>query len=78
MFHKALFTLFMLSGIVLISSCSPKPGSPKPVANIPNSASVHCGENGGNLELRKDASGGVVGVCVFPNGSECDEWAFYR
>ncbi|MBU1866793.1 MAG: DUF333 domain-containing protein, partial [Actinobacteria bacterium] len=22
--------------------------------------------------------GGTYGVCVFPDGSECDEWAFFR
>jgi hypothetical protein len=45
---------------------------------MPNPASVFCEENGGILELRSDASGSVQGVCVFPDGSECDEWAYYR
>jgi hypothetical protein len=39
---------------------------------------VHCEQNGGKLELRTDASGGVAGVCILPDGSECDEWAYYR
>ena len=29
-------------------------------------------------EFRQDASGGVGGTCLFPDGSECDEWAYYR
>jgi hypothetical protein len=49
-----------------------------PVSGLPNPASVHCQENGGRLELRQDAAGGVAGVCVFADGSACDEWAFYR
>jgi WD40 repeat protein len=28
--------------------------------------------------MRTDASGGVAGVCIFPDGSECDEWAYFR
>jgi len=45
---------------------------------MPNPASVYCEQNGGKLELRQDASGGVAGICVFPDGSECDEWAYFR
>jgi hypothetical protein len=45
---------------------------------MPNPASVHCEQNGGKLELRQDASGGVVGICVFSDQSECEEWAYLR
>ena len=43
-----------------------------------NPASEHCIQHGGRLEIRTDSSGGQWGACVFPNGSECEEWAFYR
>ncbi|MGB9719580.1 MAG: DUF333 domain-containing protein [Candidatus Anstonellales archaeon] len=45
---------------------------------IPNPASVYCEEQGGTLEIRKDESGNEYGVCVFEDGSECEEWALYR
>ena len=45
---------------------------------MPNPASVYCEQNGGKLDIRVDASGGQAGVCVFPDGSECDEWAYFR
>jgi putative hemolysin len=45
---------------------------------IPNPASVFCEEQGGRLDLRTDETGGQYGVCMFENGSECEEWAFYR
>ncbi len=45
---------------------------------MPNPASVYCEEQGGTLEIREDESGGQYGVCVFEDGSECEEWAFYR
>jgi len=45
---------------------------------LPNPASVYCEENGGTLDIREDDTGGQVGYCVFPDGSECEEWAFYR
>ena len=78
MIRKALFTLFILIGIVLSASCSPSQSSPTPEPNMPNPASVYCEQNGGKLELRQDVSGGVAGMCVFPDGSECDEWAYFR
>jgi putative hemolysin len=46
-----------------------------------------CSDHGGRPETRK-VQGGVtgggvpwfndVGVCVFPDGSECEQWKFYR
>ncbi|MEM2933613.1 MAG: DUF333 domain-containing protein [Methanocellales archaeon] len=45
---------------------------------LPNPASIYCLEQGGKLEIRKDKEGNEYGVCVFPDGSECEEWEFYR
>lgn len=42
-----------------------------------NPASVHCEEQGGTEETRQDAEGDS-GVCVFPDGSECESWAYFR
>ena len=47
-------------------------------AVLPNPASVYCEEQGYTLEMRTDADGGQYGVCIFPDGSECDEWALFR
>jgi putative hemolysin len=51
---------------------------PGGAANMPNPASVYCEANGGTLDMRTDAEGGQYGMCVFPDGDECDEWAFFR
>lgn len=45
---------------------------------IPNPASVFCEKNGGRVVIRKDTEGNEYGVCVFDDGKECDEWAFFR
>ena len=47
-------------------------------SQIANPASVFCEENGGTLEIRTAADGSQQGFCLFTDGSECDEWAFYR
>lgn len=46
--------------------------------SLPNPAAVYCEEQGGTVEIRTAAEGGQYGICIFPNGSEYDEWAFYR
>jgi len=51
-------------------------GSPN--AGMANPASTYCQEQGGKVDIRTAADGSQAGVCVFPNGSECDEWAFFR
>ncbi|HEX6269536.1 MAG TPA: DUF333 domain-containing protein [Anaerolineales bacterium] len=49
-----------------------------PQANLPNPASAHCMEQGFKSEIRTAADGSQNGVCIFPDGSECDEWAYLR
>ena len=48
-----------------------------PAVDMANPASKHCVEQGGTLDIR-DEAGGQVGYCVFADGSECEEWAFFR
>ena len=78
MARKVLFTLFIVTSALLLASCNPKQTNPTPNTDMPNPASVYCEEHGGAVDLRQDASGGVTGVCVFDDGSECDEWAYFR
>jgi len=47
-------------------------------ATLANPASVNCGKRGGKTVIRKNADGSEYGVCVFPNGAECEEWALFR
>ena len=84
MIHKTLFTLYMLMGIALSASCSPAQISltPEPLPtsepNMPNPASVFCDQHGGKLEIVTAADGSQGGICIFPDGSMCDEWAYFR
>ena len=66
--------LILMMGLLILAACASAPETNE----IPNPASVYCEQNGGKLEMRQDASGGTTGICVFPDGSECDEWAFFR
>lgn len=50
----------------------------RPAAQLANPASVNCGKQGGKTVIRKGKDGGEVGYCVFPDGSECEEWALFR
>jgi len=47
-------------------------------AIMPNPASVYCKQQGNKLEIRTAADGNQTGYCIFPDGSECDEWAYFR
>jgi putative hemolysin len=78
MSRKPWFTLVLLMGSALAAACSLAPRSPTPAVNLPNPASVYCEHQGGHLVFRQVAAGGVAGVCVFPDGSECEEWAYLR
>jgi putative hemolysin len=48
------------------------------MVGMANPASVYCEEQGYTLEIRTGADGGEYGVCLFPDGTECEEWAYFR
>jgi copper homeostasis protein (lipoprotein) len=47
-------------------------------AGMPNPASVNCTKRGGTLKIETGKDGGQVGICTFPNGKQCEEWALMR
>lgn len=49
-----------------------------PKVGMPNPAAIYCVALGYKYEIRKNKNGGQYGVCIFPDGTECDEWDFYR
>ncbi len=49
-----------------------------PAAGLPNPASVNCIEKGNKLDIITADDGSQSGVCTFPDGSSCEEWAYFR
>lgn len=67
---KKLFTFIII--LIALTACN------KSKPNMPNPASVYCKRQGNTLEIRTAADGSQNGVCIFPDGSTCDEWAYFR
>jgi putative hemolysin len=69
----------LAASLALISSMPFAAGAAaqKPVG-MANPASVHCGEIGGRLVIRKDKAGNEYGFCRLPKGRLCEEWALFR
>jgi putative hemolysin len=77
------FLLVLVIVAAGLAACGGEP-SPVPTAdtfesplNLANPASKYCVDQGGRLEIRGEAAG-ETGYCIFEDGSECEEWAFYR
>ncbi|MBD3363572.1 DUF333 domain-containing protein [Candidatus Dojkabacteria bacterium] len=64
------FILFLLS-IISVGFYTIK------VYAISNPASEYCEDMGYTSEIRTKADGSQYGVCIFSDGSMCEEWAFY-
>jgi putative hemolysin len=47
------------------------------IKNVPSPATTNCERKGGKVKNRKNAEGQYK-ACVFSDGSECEEWAFFR
>ena len=65
--------LFLL--VVWMTGCVPEVQPENPPADMANPASVYCQGLGFKEEIRQNELG-QFGVCVFPDGSECDSWDF--
>ncbi|WP_432259574.1 putative hemolysin [Cupriavidus sp. TMH.W2] len=42
-----------------------------------NPASVNCTQRGGKLQIVSTPAG-QTGICTFPSGKQCEEWALMR
>ena len=76
-------SLLILAAILATGCMSTPAGTPTPTATqtsvgMANPASVSCGQAGGTVEIKKDATGNEYGMCTFKNGTSCEEWALYR
>ncbi len=74
---KLLFGTVIVFMAIGLFGCGTKEPTDQPVGGVglANPASVYCEGLGYELELRTDDIGSY-GVCIFPDGSECDEWDF--
>jgi putative hemolysin len=80
---KKIFTFtIILMALTACTSLQVQPLEPAatdiPQVNMPNPASLYCEQIGNRLEIRTAADGSQSGVCVFPDGSTCEEWAYFR
>ena len=51
--------------------------APAGQSGMANPASVSCVNVGGTVRI-KDSAAGQYGMCAFPNGTTCEEWALFR
>jgi putative hemolysin len=74
------FTLILAFSFCMwmAASCQTGQSTNLPEQNMPNPASVYCQEQGYQVEIRTAEDGSQAGYCIFPDGGECDEWAYYR
>ena len=85
------YLLLILGALILAGCATPvvepaaavedAPAATKPAAEISqlaNPAAVSCQEQGYSYQIRTVEDGGQAGVCLFPDGSECDGWDFYN
>lgn len=47
-------------------------------AGMPNPAAIYCTQNGNKFEIQTAADGSQSGICIFPDGSSCDDWAYFK
>jgi putative hemolysin len=87
---RFILLLLCLALLLIASGCTQtsNPGGTPPAAGTPavttttsslaNPAAVFCQEKGYGYRIRRDSGGNEYGVCILPDGTECEEWAYYR
>ena len=65
-----IIAVFSLLFLLILAGCAE--------TEIANPASVYCEELGGTVIIERGFEGGEYGICVLPDGSECEEWALYK
>lgn len=70
---------------IALGACAPRQATRLPTetpvsgqAQIANPAAAYCVKSGHTWQIRTAADGSQYGACVFADGTECEEWAFFR
>lgn len=63
----------LAAGVLTLAGCGKTEAPAEENVEIANPASVYCEENGWTLLLEEGAW-----LCMFPDGSYCEEWAFFN
>jgi putative hemolysin len=73
--------LGLLIVMLIVAACGagpePTPTTFESPVELANPASQYCVDQGFELEMRTTAEG-TTGYCLFDDGTECEEWAYYR
>lgn len=76
---KKLLVIVMIALTVLTAACTAATtADPTPGVGLANPASVNCTDQGGQVSIETDGSGGQYGVCLFDDNMQCEEWAMLR
>ena len=62
-------------GALTITGCDKNENSDENVG-MANPASVYCVDQGGTIEIETAEDGGQIWLCMFNDGSYCEEWSF--
>ena len=74
---SAIVILVIIVGVAaILSRNAPREGTAS--ATLANPAAEYCKKMNNRYEIRAAADGSQYGVCILPEGTECDEWAYYR
>jgi uncharacterized protein len=80
---KSLLLVIAIVAALVLGACGAEPTA-APTADtfespveIANPASEYCVEQGYEVEIRTEADG-QAGYCIFDDGTECEEWAYFR
>jgi putative hemolysin len=74
---SSFLTIILLVTAFTLTGCGNNDSQVPNEAKLANPASANCVDKGGKLEIRTNRDG-QYGICKFSDGSECDEWAFFR
>lgn len=67
----------LLASVMALSACATEQPENMRIG-MPNPASKYCIDQGGKLEMKKDAQGNQYGVCHLPDGRVIEEWELFR
>ena len=74
---KTTLWIVALLSVATLAGCNKTPvENPEQNAQIANPASVYCEENGGTLKIETAEDWSQAWICMFEDGSYCEEWAY--